>query len=49
MKALSLTTRISLFFAVAASLVLLATAYVLTQAVEAHFEEEESLRAEWQA
>jgi len=41
MKALSLTTRISLLFAVAASLVLLATAYVLTQAVEAHFEEED--------
>ena len=39
MKTLSLTARISLFFAVAASLVLLTTGYVLTQVVEAHFEE----------
>lgn len=39
MKTLSLTARISLLFAVAASLVLLTTGYFLTQGVEAHFEE----------
>jgi len=39
MKTLSLTARISLLFAVAASLVLLTTGYFLTQVVEAHFEE----------
>lgn len=39
MKILSLTARISLLFAVAASLVLLATGYFLTQVVETHFEE----------
>ncbi len=39
MKALSLTARISLLFAVAASLVLLTTGYFLTQVVEAHFRE----------
>ena len=39
MKTLSLTTRISLLFAVAASVVLLTTGYFLTQVVEAHFEE----------
>ena len=38
MKPLSLTARISLLFAVAASLVLLTTGYFLTQVVEAHFE-----------
>jgi two-component system heavy metal sensor histidine kinase CusS len=41
MKSVSLTTRISLLFAVAASLVLLVTGYVLTQVVEAHFEEQD--------
>ena len=41
MKNLSLTSRISLLFAVAASLVLLATGLILTQVVEAHFEEED--------
>ncbi len=41
MKSLSLTSRISLLFAVAASLVLLATGLILTQVVEAHFEEED--------
>jgi two-component system heavy metal sensor histidine kinase CusS len=39
MKTLSLTARISLLFAVAASLVLLTTGYFLTQVVDAHFEE----------
>lgn len=39
MKTLSLTARISLLFAVAASLVLLTTGYFLTQVVEAHFKE----------
>ncbi len=39
MKTLSLTARISLLFAVAASLVLLTTGFFLTQAVETHFEE----------
>lgn len=39
MKPLSLTTRISLLFAVAASLVLLTTGYFLTQVVDAHFVE----------
>ena len=39
MKTLSLTARISLLFAVAASLVLLTTGYFLTQVVETHFEE----------
>ncbi|MBZ0067478.1 MAG: heavy metal sensor histidine kinase [Thiobacillus sp.] len=39
MKTLSLTVRISLLFAVAASLVLLTTGYFLTQVVEAHFKE----------
>lgn len=38
MKTLSLTARISLLFAVAASLVLLTTGYFLTQGVAAHFE-----------
>jgi len=37
LKALSLTARISLLFAVAASLVLLATGFFLARAVEAHF------------
>ena len=41
MKSVSLTTRISLLFAVAASLVLLVTGYVLTQVVAAHFEEQD--------
>jgi two-component system heavy metal sensor histidine kinase CusS len=41
MNPLSLTARISLLFAVAASLVLLTTGYFLTQGVEAHFEEED--------
>ncbi len=41
MKTVSLTTRISLLFAVAASLVLLTTGYFLTQAVETHFKEED--------
>ena len=39
MKNLSLTSRISLLFALAAALVLLATGLILTQVVEAHFEE----------
>ncbi|MDP1926641.1 MAG: two-component sensor histidine kinase, partial [Thiobacillus sp.] len=39
MKPLSLTARISLLFAVAASLVLLTTGYFLTQVVETHFKE----------
>ena len=39
MKPLSLTTRISLFFALASSLVLLSTGYFLAQVVETHFEE----------
>ncbi len=39
MKPLSLTTRISLLFAISASLVLLATGLFLTRVVEAHFEE----------
>ena len=39
MKTLSLTTRISLLFAVAASAVLLATGYFLARAVEGHFVE----------
>ncbi len=37
MKALSLTSRISLLFAATAAVVLLATGYFLTRAVEAHF------------
>jgi len=37
MKTLSLTARISLLFAVAASLVLLTTGFFLTQVVEGHF------------
>ena len=41
MKSLSLTARISLLFAVAASLVLLTTGYFLTHVLEAHFEEED--------
>jgi two-component system heavy metal sensor histidine kinase CusS len=41
MKAVSLTTRISLLFAVAASLVLLTTGYFLTQVVENHFKQED--------
>lgn len=41
MKSVSLTARISLLFAVAASLVLLAAGYILTQGVETHFEEED--------
>lgn len=41
MKSLSLTSRISLLFAVAASLVLLVTGYILTQVVEAHFEDQD--------
>lgn len=41
MKSLSLTTRISLLFAVAAALVLLVTSYFLMQEVEAHFKEED--------
>lgn len=41
MKPLSLTVRISLLFAGAAMLVLLATGYVLARAVEAHFEEQD--------
>ena len=43
MKTLSLTARISLLFAVAASLVLLTTGYFLTQVVDAHFEEEDRI------
>jgi two-component system heavy metal sensor histidine kinase CusS len=39
MKTLSLTARISLLFAVAASLVLLSTGYLLTRVVDAHFKE----------
>ncbi len=39
MKPLSLTARISLYFAVAACLVLLTTGYFLAQVVETHFEE----------
>lgn len=39
MKPLSLTTRISLSFALASSLVLLSTGYFLAQVVETHFEE----------
>ena len=39
MKPLSLTARISLLFAVAASLVLLTTGFFLAQVVAAHFEE----------
>ena len=39
MKPPSLTARISLLFAAAASLVLLTTGYFLTQGVEAHFKE----------
>lgn len=39
MKPLSLTTRISLLFALASSLVLLSTGYFLAQVVETHFEE----------
>lgn len=39
MKTLSLTARISLLFAVVASLVLLTTGHFLTQVVETHFEE----------
>lgn len=39
MKPPSLTARISLLFAVAASLVLLITGYFLTQVLEAHFKE----------
>lgn len=41
MKSLSLTTRISLLFAAAASLVLFVTAAILVQKVGAHFEEED--------
>lgn len=41
MKTFSLTTRISLLFAVAASLVLLTTGFFLTQVVETHFKEED--------
>ncbi|MHB1353921.1 MAG: heavy metal sensor histidine kinase [Thiobacillus sp.] len=41
MRPLSLTNRISALFAVAASLVLLVTAYFLAQAVEAHFKAED--------
>ncbi|OYW24397.1 MAG: hypothetical protein B7Z49_03025, partial [Hydrogenophilales bacterium 12-63-5] len=41
MKTLSLTARISLLFAVAASLVLLTTGYFLTQVVERHLKEED--------
>ena len=41
MKPLSLTARISLLFAVAASIVLLTTGYFLTQVVETHFEQED--------
>jgi two-component system heavy metal sensor histidine kinase CusS len=43
MNALTLTTRISLLFAVAAALVLLVTGYFLTQEVEAHFEEQDRI------
>jgi two-component system heavy metal sensor histidine kinase CusS len=39
MKTLSLTARISLLFAVAASMVLLTTGYFLTQVVETHFKQ----------
>lgn len=39
MKPLSLTARISLYFAAAACMVLLATGYFLAHVVEAHFEE----------
>jgi len=39
MKPLSLTARISLYFAMAACLVLLTTGYFLAQVVETHFEE----------
>ena len=39
MKPLSLTARISLFFALASSLVLLSTGYFLAQVVATHFEE----------
>lgn len=39
MKPLSLTTRISLSFALASSLVLLSTGYFMAQVVENHFEE----------
>lgn len=39
MKILSLTARISLLFAVAASLVLLTTGFFLTQVVETHFKD----------
>jgi len=41
MKTLSLTTRISLLFAAAASLVLLTTGFFLTQVVERHLKEED--------
>lgn len=41
MKSLSLTTRISLLFAGAASLVLLITGFFLTQVVEGHFRQED--------
>ncbi|MDP1926991.1 MAG: heavy metal sensor histidine kinase [Thiobacillus sp.] len=41
MKSWPLTTRISLLFAVAASLVLLVTGYILTRGVETHFAEED--------
>lgn len=41
MKILSLTTRISLLFAAAASLVLLTTGFFLTQVVERHLKEED--------
>lgn len=43
MKSLSLTARISLFFAMAAALVLLTTGYFLTQVMQAHFEESDRL------
>ncbi len=39
MKALSLTTRISLLFALAVSVVMLATGFLLARAIEAHFVE----------
>ena len=39
MKPFSLTNRISLFFALASSLVLLSTGYLLAQVVETHFED----------
>ncbi len=41
MKSISLTTRISLLFAAAASLVLLTTGFFLTHVLETHFKEED--------